>query len=206
MQAWRKSQLNNYIRINYKAFFIKKAKQSDKYIKLCDLFFAWDNFQNEFTAFQDYIAYHLDCTREWACTLINEAVRDGIFYSKYQAHEGNLPNVYAINPFFHQEAVRRELSFLFETFRKHPIRYLFNFLLLTLIKFNKPDSRSQRYEEAKFRAFDSQFAMRKSTAPEKTAQSGGTPPQSLVKNPLNGIEASYGELSEHCKCEMCQIL
>lgn len=100
------------------------------YLQVLELLFQWDNHQNSFKAYQAYIADRVGCTREYICTVLGDLEFWGFIYTKriYDTYK-----IYCVNRYFHQEEVRRSLSFLFETFWHWPRRYLFSLCLLTSI-------------------------------------------------------------------------
>ncbi len=176
------------------------SRLSEKRKLILDLYFSWDNRKNTFDCFQAYVAARVGCRREYVNTVLGEFDRDGLIAKRGYWYE---KCVYAVNPFFHQESVRKELSSVFETFKKHPQRYILSLMLLTLIASNAKASRSERYEEA---AFVSHFRAPSYIVDAQTAPLMGERPILYAQHkPLNGKDEAPWP-SEHCKCEICKIL
>lgn len=119
------SQLKSQIKRDPLGFF---SAQPHTMITLCDLLFAWDNHKESFSEYQEHIADKVGCTREHVNRMLSKLHKLGVIHKEGEFRE---KCTYTVNPYFHKQGVRKALSPLFETFRRHAKRFLFSLLLIT---------------------------------------------------------------------------
>lgn len=123
-------QLNYKIKRNPRAFFSQWRSEKIAYF---DLLLAWDNHQESFTAFIDYLADRIGVASRSIQRWNKEFRELGILAMDAPEAYRGVPCRFYINSWFHKKRNRELLSNMFVTFKNYAKRFLFYLSCVTPI-------------------------------------------------------------------------